>query len=120
MTVRRVDNLKVADLDSVRLRNLADFCRRADENRPDEPLLAGLDRTRQRRFLAGMGDSGRHRLEASTSSEQRFVLSRSRRSIHDFLGQWLSPAAELPVRFLSGRTSEEWRGPPNNGCVNVV
>ena len=86
MTVRRVDNPKPAERDSVRLRDLPDLRLRADENRPDEPLLAGLDRTRQRRFLAGMGDSGRHRLEASTSSEQRFVFSRSRCSIHGFLG----------------------------------
>ena len=75
---------------------------------------------RQRRFLAGMGDRGRHRLEAATSSEQRSyfpvpgVRSMAPRAV-------ASPAAGSPVRFLSGRTSERSASAtPNSSGANAV
>ena len=48
-------------------RDLADLGRRADEDRRDQSLRAGLDRAGERGLLAGMRDRGRDRLEALAS-----------------------------------------------------
>ena len=63
-----------AEVDARVPRDLADLRGRADEDRRDQSLLAGLDRAGQRRRLARMRHGGRHRLEAAAPLEQLFVL----------------------------------------------
>ena len=72
----------VAEVDAVLLGDLVDLRRRADEDRRDELLVAGLDRAGERRRLARVRHGGRDRVQAATAFEQLFVFAGSSLSIH--------------------------------------
>jgi hypothetical protein len=55
-TVRRIDNLKIADFDALIAGDFFDLGGRADQDRLDNAEFRGLDRAAKRTFIAGVHD----------------------------------------------------------------
>jgi hypothetical protein len=69
MTVSRIDETGLPEIDASLLGDLPDLHDRTDENGNDQALLAGLDRAGDRALFTRMGDRGWYGLQRSAPFE---------------------------------------------------
>ena len=74
VTVRRIDDPQRIEVDVVRPRHLRDLRGGADEDRGNQPVRRGVNRSGERRGIARVCHGGRHGFELAASRQQRVVL----------------------------------------------
>src|SRR5262245_6770741 len=99
--MRRIDESRVAELDTSLLGHLADLRGWPDEDRHDEPLGPRFNRARQCARFTRMGDRGGNGLQGPAPLEHLFVLACASCSVHiasrrqDERPLFLSPSTEM-------------------------